>query len=386
MWTGTTDPTAYPDEPPILGLAPAEQPAILPSTPDLTTPEAAVRVLFSALCQDDDSRLDPLFMPVDDFAQAARTSLDNARERTDEMRIGTIGILAAFMGGSPTERRPGGLAGMLELESISLGSGRLVTGELTDDNQLAVMILGSEMRLHLRDSSQSFVLRVPKLLLSPDGRWQLAEAPRLGGMLELFMAMGLHLSPALLRFEHHPLPYFTGNYWTYRVRGDVPLAEGDDPTYRDEVVSREEFDGYAVIEISRTWSDESRRTRNRHYLLTARRLFRCNADCRRNRSDVSWLLSDLSRRTPVLIFPLRPGIGWRTGGRLDVTGEYAASTSFEVADVPAGRYEQTVMVTNSGNRGTVHRYVVPGIGVVMTRIDGALDVSYEELIDYRVIP
>ena len=101
---------------------------------------------------------------------------------------------------------------MLELDSVRAGAGRLVSGELAEGDEVPVMAFGTEVSMRLRDTDQVFVLRLPKLLVDSEGQWRIAAGPELGGMLELFMAMGFHLSPRLLAFEHYPLPYFTGNF------------------------------------------------------------------------------------------------------------------------------------------------------------------------------
>ncbi len=36
--------------------------------------------------------------------------------------------------------------------------------------------------------------------------------------------------------------------------------------------------------------------------------------------------------------------------------------------------------------GREDRYIAPGIGVVLTRMDGATETTYLELVDYRIIP
>jgi hypothetical protein len=305
------------------------------------------------------------------------------------------------------------------------GSGRRITGETVEGDEPADMFFGTEVHMRLHDTAQVFELRIPKLLKDAQGQWRIADPPELDGQFLLFIEMGFPLTQRLLSFEHYPYPLQTGNYWTYQVRRedrelstDIPspseeVAEGTgegpddgggpvageppDPfaedesaadleRYRDEVVDREDYDGYALVRIRRTYDDPERTTERFAYLMTAYRLYRCNADCRRNIEDISWLLAHLSHRTPELIFPLEPGMGWRTGGRLDADGEYQSRSQYESADVPAGNFVDAVCITKGTTLGREHRYFVRGIGVVLTRTEAATQITYAELIDYRIIP
>ena len=399
MWMGESDPTRYPDEPPVLNSNEADD-SVFPGQNDASTPDALARVLFTGLVLQQEELVLDLVMAPQQYADVARTSYSNAVDIISDVREQTTNVYLAFRGEVLSEQRLGGLSALLEIESVHAGSGRLVTGEVADDEQVPAMVLGTELRMRLRDTEQVFRLRLPKLLLNEDGQWRLAEAPEIGGMLSLFIDMGFHLSPSMLEFEHHPLPYFSGNYWTYQVRternpssDDSSPAEDDEPdqdealpTFRDEVLSRDDYDGYALVRIRRSYDDLSRGEETDYYLLTARRLYYCERDCRRNIEDVSWLLAHLSRRTPELVFPLRPGIGWRTGGRFDSEGEYQTRSRFELADVPAGFFEQSVCVSQSIVEGREHRFFVRGLGVVLTRIDGGVETTYYELVDYRTIP
>jgi hypothetical protein len=408
MWSGEIDPTAYPDEPPVLHRVGLED-RIPADQVDLSTPEAVARALFRALSQQDSELLEWLLMTPRDYAATARTSLSTAEDHMAEVAAETRAVFQTFAGEVPSEQRPGGLGSMLDIDSVSVGAGRLASGELADDDEPSVMVWGTEVRMRLHDSDQVFRLRMPKLLVTPDGQWRLAEAPRIGGMLQLFIDMGFHLSPTLLAFEHYPLPLQTGNYWTYQVRVEEgewdadarrrhrPRSEGDaagtgqpaEPgllTFRDDVVARQDYDAYALVRIRRRYDDPDQSTDRIDLLLTPRRVYRCNRDCRRRIEDVSWLLAHLSRRVPELIFPLRPGVAWRTGGRLDLDGEYQTRHDYEVADVPAGHFEHSVCITRSITEGREHRYFVPGIGIVLTHIDTPTESRFYELVDYRIMP
>jgi hypothetical protein len=412
MWTGETDPTAYPDETGLLGRRRSDE-RVAPDQLDLSTPEALGRLVFQALARLDEDLLEHLLMTPEEYARAARTSYSRAVEHVAQARAEMADVLGVFRGQVPSEQRPGGLGGMLRLEAVNARSYRRVTGEIipAGSSEPGEMVLGSEIVLRLGDTDQLFRLRLPKVLRDATGQWRLAEAPEVGGTLQLFTEMGFQLSGTLLSFEHYPLPWQTGNYWMYQVRtlerqvGEVearieghPEPERRDrservvardpslPLIRDEVASRQDYDGYSLVWIARTDGQPRSTPRRRAYLVTARRVYRCERDCQRHIDEIDWLLDHLSRRTPELIFPLRPGLGWRTGGRLSAEGEYQTRQREEVAHVPAGRFEGTICVTRSTNEGREHRYVAPGIGVVLTRVEGSTTTTYQELVEYRILP
>ncbi|MCA9562205.1 MAG: hypothetical protein KC561_01890, partial [Myxococcales bacterium] len=257
---------------------------------------------------------------------------------------------------------------------------------------------GTDIRIRLEDTDLEFSIRLPKSLRTEDGNWGLAEPPELGGRLQMFVDMGFHLSPRLLAFEHYPMPYFSGNYWSYQIRtvervdsteetGRLHERDSELPRLRIEVESREDYGSYALVTLLYTYSDPSERPEREHLLLTPKRIFPCNRDCRRNINDLSWLLSHASSVvTPDLVFPLEPGMGWRRGGRSDPDGEYRTWTETEEVSVPAGHYTAAIRVVYPRTVGREHRFFVSGLGTVLRRVDGPLETTYYELIDYRIIP
>ncbi|MBN1944908.1 MAG: hypothetical protein JW797_04490 [Bradymonadales bacterium] len=465
MWDGTIDPTAYPDEPPVLQIR-RQAEGVAFHQVDLSTPEAVARAVFRALVNQDEELLQRTVLTPAEYSAAARTNLGPAQAHIQEVGQRSGELIEFFRGEIRSEQRPGGLGSMLQIESVVMTDGRLVTGAVARGNEQPVMYWGIEVRMRLFDTEQVFRLRFPKILQAPDGHWGLAEPPEVDGMLQLFVQMGFHLAPTMLSFEHYPYPLFTGNYWTYQVRevprsssmeadwgsgeaavpeepeGPVrsrerssmeeplpplepdqtwtvelgPVEETEEetggpnheedghpgegervgsgdveeqtvyPRFIDEVVSREDYEGYSLVEIGREYLDQTMTPTSRYYVLTARRIYRCDRDCRRNIRDISWLLVHFSRRVPDLVFPLRTSMGWRTGGRPDMRGECRTRSRLELADTPAGRFESTVCISRSTAQGKEHRFFQPGIGVVLTRIDGSTSIRYEELVDYRIIP
>lgn len=394
-WAGDVDPTAFP-----LDTEPTVDFTFPPArTRDLTTPEGLASALFQALESLDQSELDELLISAEDYAQIAHTGSDTAASHAAELRAQTGELMQSFRGELLSEQREGGLGSMLVFESASEGSYRLVTGARATVPEEAIMVWGAELRMRRTDSDLVFRIRIPKLLKLPSGEWRIAEVPELGGRLEMFLAMGFHLSPVLLAFEHYPLPLHTANYWTYQVRSIPRLSpsemgdvghEADETLdrYRDVVLSRQEYDGYALVRLRREYlSDQERRDETVSYLLTARRMFLCNRDCRRNVENIDWLLSHFSNAvTPELVFPLLPNMSWRRGGRPDLDGDYRTWSEYESSNVPAGHFDRTVRVMNSARSGRTHRFLASGIGVVLVRIDGATDTVFHELVDYRIIP
>jgi hypothetical protein len=402
-WADGSDPSRYPGMPELVPAAMAYQP---PSDEDagddaLSDPatlsvERLGRAVFLAMV-DPTADLEPLFLSVEDYAAVAHTSEDRARTHLAEAMEDARDVTSRFRGEVPSERRPGGLGALVEVDGVRVPEGRLASGEVAENPDDSVMVWGVEIMLRLRGTEQVFRLRLPKVLRSPAGHWGLAEAPELGGRLAMYLDMGFHLSPSLLAFEHYPLPFQTGNFWTYQLRtlpradaeGDAVehLADETLPRMRDEVIERQDYDGYALVRIRRSYTEEGRRDETFAYLLTARRVYSCNRDCQRNIEQIDWLVSHLSSAvTPRYVFPLRPGMGWRRGGRIDAEGDYQVWSTPEVAAVPAGRFEDALRVTHSARAGREHLYFANGIGAVLVRIDGASETTFRELVDYRIIP
>ena len=394
-WAGDGDPTAFP-----VAAEPAA-PFTYPQTDtrDLTSPEGLASALFQALESLDQEKLDSLLISAQDYSQIAHTGAEAAQAHTAELREQARELMQAFRGELLSEQREGGLGSMLEFEAASEGSYRLVTGARAPVPEEAIMVWGVELQMRRTGSDLVFRIRIPKLLKLASGEWRIAEVPELGGRLEMFLAMGFHLSPVLLAFEHYPLPLHTANFWTYQVRSVPRLAPSEmsdvahdaDETleqYRDVVLSRDEYDGYALVRLRREYlGDQERRDETVSYLLTARRVFLCNRDCRRNVENVDWLLSHFSNAvTPELVFPLLPNMSWRRGGRPDLDGDYRTWSDYESSNVPAGHFDRTVRVMNSARSGRTHRFLASGVGVVLVRIDGATDTVFHELVDYRIIP
>ena len=394
MWEGETDPTAYPG----MDARRVSEATPSPDVTNLTDPQAVGHVIFRAFAAQRRELLDPLLIGAEEYARAARAGPDTSARHVAEMHAQLDEVWGTFHGTTPSEQRPGGLGAQLGVEQVDVGSYRMVSGERAQEPEDAEMILGLVIVMRLGETDLLLRIRVPKLLRTEAGEWRIAEAPELGGRLQMFLDMGLHLSPALLAFEHYPVPLHTGNYWTYQVR-QIPRLSPDEvaavehtadetlPRVRDIVLTRDDYNGYSLVRVRREHLSQEERPTQTAYLLTPRRLFRCNRDCRRQIENVDWLLSHLSTSvTPDLVFPLRPGMGWRRGGRLDAEGDHFTWSESEEVTVPAGHFENAVRILHSSRRGRVHRYHRRGLGTILERIDGATTTTFYELVDYRIIP
>ena len=384
------DPVAWPTR---FSSIPAD-----PSLGDLalvqaTTPDRLMLDVFYALVAVDDERLLGHAFTAEELRRTARMGGDAAEEAAAELRADLNALHALFADGSASQRREGGWAELLEPGQIVVGRPRDIDGQALNerDHGDGLMHWGSEMVVHVRDTNIDFVLRFPNVIRGTDGLWRLRRAPRMDDRFATWRSAGFDLKEAMMRNEHAPYPVDVGNYWHYRTRR--PAAGGDESTigaltnfgYRDEVVSVEDHVGYRVARLRRTYDDPTITSERHAILLTALRVYDCDRECVRRRDDASWIVDYAHRTTPELVFPLMLGSGWGAGGRERPSNVHRVQMEYAVADVPSGRYDDAFAIVTSTSQGTRTRFVVPGVGVVLTQTARATHTDLEELTEVRIL-
>ncbi len=384
------DPTAWPTV--YSSVSPNELGADL-SLIQATTPDRLMLDVFYALLDNDRARMMRHAFAPEMLATAARMGEEAAGEAAEQTRAGLDELLTAYNSGSASQRREGGLRELLEPGQIEVGRPRDIGGAQTEP-ELAVMHWGSELLVHVRGTNIDFALRFPNILRGSDGLWRLRRAPTMDDRFTTWRAAGFDLKPAMMQNEHAPYPVDVGNYWHYRTRRPGLGAEGgSDSTYgvltnlgfRDEVSSVEEFVGYRIARIRRIYDNPSITSERDALLLTPLRVYDCDRECVRRREDASWVLDYAHRTTPLLVFPLIHGEGWGPGGRPQNSNRYRVGAEPEPADVPSGVYPASYAIASSTPRGRATRYVVPGVGVVLRRLESTTETHLEELIEYRIL-
>lgn len=384
------DPVAWPTR---FSSVPAE-----PALGDLTlvqatTPDRLMLDVFYALVATDAGRLFEHAFSAEELVRSARMGAEAAEEAAAELATELRELHQLFATGSASQRREGGWSELLEPGQIVVGRPRDINGQALDEAErnAAVMHWGSEMVVHVRDTNIDFVLRFPNVIRGTDGLWRLRRPPRMDDRFSTWRSAGFDLKEAMMRNEHAAYPVDVGNYWHYRTRrpaatdGASAIGALTNLGYRDEVTSVEDHVGYRVARLRRTYDDPTITSERHALLLTALRVYDCNRECVRRRADASWILDYAHRTTPELVFPLTLGSGWGSGGRDRTSNVHRVQTEFEVADVPSGRYDDAYAIVTSTSQGTRSRYVVPGVGVVLTRTARATHTDLEELTEVRIL-
>lgn len=384
----TFDPTAWPTA--YSSVSPSELGPEL-TLMQATTPDRLMLDVFYALLDGDLARLERHVFRPEALSAAARMGEEAAEEATEATRAALRDLVNAFTSGSPSQLREGGLRELLEPGQIVVGRPRNIDGAQTADED-AVMHWGSELVVHVRGTNIDFALRFPNLLLGPDGLWHLRRAPTVDDRFGTWRAAGFDLKPAMMQNEHAPYPVDVGNYWHYRTRRPGVGGEGaseygvlTNRGFRDEVTSVEEYVGYRVARIRRVYDNPSLTSERDALLLTPLRVYDCDRECVRRRDDASWVLDYAHRTTPLLVFPLQRGEGWGAGGRAQTSNRFRVGADPEVADVPSGRYPDAYAIVSSTPRGRSTRYVIPGVGVVLHRLESTTETHLEELTEFRIL-
>src|SRR5690606_26570311 len=140
----------------------------------------------------------------------------------------------------PSEEPVGGLSARLKLIEFKVGKGRDLAGKLAKPGAgEVVQHWGNDLRLAVRDTNKTFVLRVPKIVKTVNG-WKVAAPLELDSTLQIYLESGMHLKPELLTSEHYAYPLEVGNYWKYRIKGARPRVFSIQP--EEEVLEPQDPD------------------------------------------------------------------------------------------------------------------------------------------------
>lgn len=356
-----------------------------------TTPDALMQAVYAAFVAYDVQALRVHLFSAEELGASARMGADAARREAATIHDESMRLLEAFDPGPQSEARPGGIGAMLRPSQVVVGRPRTVTGAVAAENDVIAMHWGNELTIQLVDTSSTFALRFPKILLTSEGIWKLAAAPTVDQRFRAFRALGIDRKPELMNPEHAPIPLSVGNFWHYRSRrpsgGDTATAFGvlTQDGYRDEVTEVEDHEGYRVVRFRRVFDNPIRSIESFAWPVTPLRVYRCDRDCQRHANDVSWTLTYAANQVPILTYPLIAGDSWGAGGEDGRNNVFRTQPDRVAVEVPAGSYSETFEVSRITPRGRESRFFVPGIGVVLARTDAGFATTLEELTDYRVL-
>lgn len=378
----------------------------------LTDAEALGEALFEALIERDEAQWDAIFIGPDAYASGTGVGADEARHFVDDIQGDSRALWRSFEPARASEAPSGGLGEVFEFAELDLGSVRETDG-FTEHRD-------NTLELRLRDHEVTFELAIPTIVrLAGDdgapraGRLALASPVQTSQKLSTYLDAGLHLKEELLEVREYPYPMAVGNFWRYR-RQPAELVDGglepldDDDEEADigadetlqEVTDVDRLDSMWLVRLRRTYEDEDLTTLVHHRLLTPRRIYRCDDDCREEIEDLDWLLEYMAEETPLFRFPLRLDQGWTRGGHLTEEGaQFSTEPDWRDVEAPAGNFANTVVVRGIGPLAHIDPYIKGrsqrrffshGRGMVRREVAGEGDEEstpvIEELVETRLMP
>jgi len=384
--------------------APTDPPPSVPppaAASSFATPEALSEAVFGAILEQSERRFFNLLIDPEGLMALAGVGPRTAEERVAALEKSSLRTYAVFTPGNASEEPAGGLASKLVMTEIRLGTAGTRRGKKPRADEDTVQYWGTEVAFRLQPakdaplSNVEFTLSLPRVLKLPDGTWRLAAAPRVSSNFETYLDAGLHLKAELLAPEHHEYPMSVGNFWRYRVRhpdrtdsaDDLVLGAQDNAeTLQVEVTEVTRYDGYRVITLRQTVHAQTTQTSHFYYLVTPRRLYRCDGYCKARTDQLTYVLEHIRLNTPLLVFPLHEAMAWTKGGRVVFeNSRYNAQEKRETCTVPAGEFSDSVVIEGRISGGAETRYFKPGLGMVQRIARGATGTRIEELIEYRVL-
>lgn len=419
------------DDPPMRPLVYTELPPEEQSEEEVTetapvinvAPEDLGYTLFHAIVDGDRNAYESMFIRAEALSQLIHMPLKEAEKTASGYIAKSEPLWNLFAAKTLAENPVSVLSSRIRLAEFRLGKGRNLAGKVADPATDEVLQhWGNELRIELLQSDKKFVIRVPKIVKTPQG-WRIAQPIDVDGSLRVFLETGMHLKSDLLRSEHYPMPLEVGNFWKYRVEkgehgtfGDrepgndlaktgknkekkaPPTARSDAEraptpstvTVTDMITDIMHRNGYWIVVFEKTTIDSNQpepETETFSWLVTPRMVFMCKRDCRNQADNIGYLLGYIMRQTPIFVFPLESGQKW------DVAGNRTARFSrYEVRKyhqdpvvVPGGSYTGVYEIFGSVEEGRESRYFMPGTGIVMRIVRSGAGIKREELIQHRLI-
>ena len=386
----------------------------LPPTEEAETPQVSEPMLnlapedlgyglFHALIDHDRNAYESMFISANALETLIHAKPEDAERQTKDIIRKSEMMWTLFVPTLVAEEPIGGLSSRLRLSEFRLGKGRNLAGKIaTPETDELVQHWGNELRIELLDSDKVFVIRIPKIVKTPQG-WRIAAPIELDKTLQVFLETGMHLKSDLLTSEHYPMPLEVGNFWKYRIeKGDLKVDPTSGEVDRNMVVAQEATvndmitdiihrEGYWIVSFERTLVDPEKQTDEPEishfsWLVTPRTIYPCKRDCKNNADSIGYLLGYLLQQTPIYIFPLEVGKRWDQTGKKDNYYKYEVRALHQEAIVvPSGSFDQVYEIFGSIEEGRESRYFVPGIGVVMRTVRGSVGQKTEVLIKHRLI-
>lgn len=375
----------------------------------VATPEGLGAEVFRAMTTQDQELFESLLIDAPGLQALAKVKEKTAQKRVERLRKASRRSFRTLTPKTMSEAPQGGMHSKLVYVRTRIGKGATIWGKEPRRGEQTVQHWNNAVIFRLakpgEDTSQIvptteeesskdgpfFELALGRMLKTPDGEWRLASAPSFSGAFHVWLRSGFHLKAKMLTPEHHPFPLSVGNFWRYRVRraGDIAPDEEEllDVTpeeVRLEVTEVDKYDGYRIVTLRRTHTRDKQSVSTQRLLVTARLLYFCTSYCKYKGADLGYVLGYVRINTPLMVFPIEGGMGWRTGGRRPTSSSrptYTVREAVEDIVVPAGQFAETLPV--EGKREV--RWFKPGVGIVQRSVRTDHGTRTQELIEYRVL-
>lgn len=377
----------------------------------VATPEGLGAEVFHAMVAQDAARFDQLLIDSGALQDLAKVKEATARQRAAKLRSASHRSFRLFGPDKMSEAPVGGMGSKLVYVRTRIGKGATIWGKEPRRGEETVQYWNNAVVFRLARADEPvgpvapttdeeedgeagpyFELALGRMLKTPAGAWRVAAAPSLSSAFLVWLDAGFHLKAEMLTPEHHPFPLSVGNFWRYRVRrvGEPEVGELDDALdatpeeIRIEITEVDKHDGYRIVTLRRTHTQEKKSVTTQRLLVTPRRVYFCTSYCKYKGDDLGYILGYVRINTPLLVFPTMPGMSWRTGGRNPTSGSQAIYTvreGLESVTVPAGQFADTLAV--SGQREV--RWLKPGVGIVRREVTSDQGARTQDLVEYRVL-
>ena len=190
-------------------------------------PEDLGYTLFHAIVDGDRAAYESMFIRAEALSQLIHMPIKEAEKTAAGYMAKSESLWTLFAAKSTAEEPVSVLSSRVRLAEFRLGKGRNLAGKIADpETDEVLQHWGNELRIELLQSDKKFVIRVPKIVKTPQG-WRIAQPIDVDSSLRVFLETGMHLKSDLLRSEHYPMPIEVGNFWKYRVE------KGERSTFND---------------------------------------------------------------------------------------------------------------------------------------------------------
>ncbi len=387
--------------------------------PVLRDEEALGEAITRALLERDEELWEYVFVDARAYAALVNVDETSAREFVDNQMGESLSTWDSFAQPHSSEAPDEGLVERIRFRELKLGSARRLDGGSADEEEDdVVQYWHNQVILKDAEAGVEFELRISRIFIVVDelGRsvFHVASEIETDPNFQVFLDAGLHLKPQLMRAREYPFPLGVGTFWRYRrFDADVGVDESADSLDqriedRPEGLAAEEVilevrdvarhGPVRLVELLRSYNDR-RHTRTREWwVVTPRKIYACDENCRERIDDVGWLLGYFQRRVALMHFPVQPGDGWRrTGTQEDPV--FRVDEKWHDVDVPAGTFRRAFRIEGTGALGLwdpylreaeVVRYFAPDRGVVRRDLYNSPEGEHrsnivEELVEYRLM-